>query len=156
MKRVRYCLLLVFMYIVTNQLIPVFASTNVRIHTFTSNVCNLYYEIIRDQKRIDTDLEYLIINQDNEIIIESKTKEGLIIDYDLPFGEYTLIIDEVKLPLILDNNYLTTQHILKQIDISSSIQTNTSDVNQISIYVSLLSISFISLSLIKRKSPFTG
>lgn len=155
MKKVRYWLLIVLVYLyAANKIQPVFANTNVNIQAFASNVCHLYYEIIKDNQPID--VKYKIINSNNEIIIENKTKEGLLIEYNLPFDHYYIVIEDNKIPITLDSDYLTTQHILKQLNISSSIQTNTSDINHIYLYISLFSISFIFFILIYRKTPFAG
>ena len=97
MKKVRYCLLLVLIYLYANKSIIAFANTNVSIQTYPTNVCNLYYEIIQNNERIDVD--YKIVNSNNEIIVENKTKEGLLIEHNLPFDNYYIVIEEEKILL---------------------------------------------------------
>ena len=126
------------------------SSSQVFISIEASKVGNLYYEIIENGKRIEDDLIYTIYNSENKLVYTNSTKDGLLMEYDLDFDQYTIYIKDKAFPIQIDKDYLRTQHILKQLDISSPVFTQTNDQNNIALFYILNIVSF--LFLIKRRA----
>ena len=100
-----------------------------------SKVGNLYYEIIENDKRIVDPISYSIFNSHHELIVETNIDNGLLIYNDLPFGNYTIKIKNKEFNICINPEYLKTQHLLKQLDISNLVYTSTNDNNKIYNYI---------------------
>ena len=103
------------------------ANTNLQITVHASNVANLYYQIYENNNPVEKKLTFhLKCDTGKQYLLESN--DSILFIQNIPFGNYTLIYDDVSFPIKINQAYLKTQHELKKIDLyNQTITPNTSD-----------------------------
>jgi len=130
-------------------------NTSILFEIEPSQVGNLYYEVIKNDQRIEKDINYQLYFQDQQI--QQTTKNGIIFISNLPFGSYKLMIENHIFPIEINSHYLKTQHLLKPLNISSKIYHQTSDHNTISLFIySSIFSSFFLLIMYKKRGLHYG
>lgn len=129
------------------------ANSNLQISIQSSRVANLYYQVLNKNQPIIDELEFRLIDHEgNEQIIQ--TKQSILSLENIPFGNYELKLKNSSFSIFIsiDKNYLKTQHILKKLELSESIESpNTNDHYNVYFYIFLSSIILLMILLIVLK-----
>lgn len=108
----------IFVMILLN--IKICFADSINIGTRTTNVANLYYEVINNGKHLKQDVNFKLYNENKSIIYKGKTKNSIVFVEKVPFGKYLLSLningEEKFYNLTLDLNYVSGQHVLKEIE----------------------------------------
>lgn len=128
--------------------------TSVLFEVHSSKVGNLYYEIVDQNGRIKNDLTYVIYNQSHELITQGTTENGILFIGNLPFGQYEIIIDTTSFSIEINATYLKSQHILKTLELGTSIFTQTNDYQKLFPTLYLSASSFLVLLILYKKRGF--
>lgn len=118
-------------------------SAKVQIAGEMTNVYNLYYEILYQDKRIQEDIELELLNESGAVIDIVKTKDGIIDKEKVPLGDYFLRVKGTgqKFFIKADVEYVKTQHILKPLILDDNDTVQTGDHTLLCLYVVIFLVS---------------
>lgn len=125
-----------------------------------SKVGNIYWEIKDENKNTIPDgTEVDLIDSNGNIIKGTVVKDGYVFFKDIPFGNYTVMVNKDKtktIPVTIDKSSLSEQH-LKQVKILEKVSTesNTTKTGDVSdIYPIVITLLVSGLFLVYYKLSY--